>query len=149
MAPSELWPNAVGGHFAPLRLALKILSGNDSVETTDAQDSAPLSARANVLIGHLHSLLLAMQKHSRQTGAVGRLEITGGWRTKYENCTIIPRMGGERASSVRQRYAGKICCECKAPLPPAHRRGERLCDKCGGAGKKRVYMHFMFRKGWL
>jgi hypothetical protein len=58
-------------------------------------------------------------------------------------------MGGERASSVRQRYAGKICCECKAPLPPPHHRGERLCDRCGGAGKKRVYMHFMFRKGWL
>jgi hypothetical protein len=58
-------------------------------------------------------------------------------------------MGGERASSVRQRYAGKICGECKAPLHPPHRRGERLCDRCGGVGKKRVYMHFMFRKGWL
>ena len=70
-------------------------------------------------------------------------------RNKSEDCGIILRMGGERASSVRMRYAGKICCECKAPLPPPHRRGERLCDRCGGAGKKRVYMHFMFRKGWL
>lgn len=58
-------------------------------------------------------------------------------------------MGGERASSVRQRYAGKTCCECKAPLPPPHRGGERLCARCGGAGNKRVYMHFMFRKGWF
>ena len=58
-------------------------------------------------------------------------------------------MGGERASSVRQRYAGKICCECKAPLPAPHRRGERLCERCGGAGKKHVYMHFLFRKEWV
>jgi len=57
-------------------------------------------------------------------------------------------MGSERASSVRQRYAGKICCQCGSPLPPPHRRGERLCDRCGGATKKRVYMHFMFREGW-
>jgi hypothetical protein len=58
-------------------------------------------------------------------------------------------MGGERASSMRQRYAGKICCECKAPLPPPNHRGERLCDRCGGAGKKRVYLHFILRKGWF
>jgi hypothetical protein len=57
-------------------------------------------------------------------------------------------MGSERASSVRQRYAGKICCQCSSLLPPPHRRGERLCDRCGGAGRKRVYMQFMFRKGW-
>jgi hypothetical protein len=24
-----------------------------------------------------------------------------------------------------------------------------LCDRCGGGGKKRVYMHFMLRKGWF
>jgi hypothetical protein len=47
------------------------------------------------------------------------------------------------------RYAGKICCECKALLPAPHRRGESLCDRCGGAAKKRVYLHFMFRKGWF
>ena len=57
-------------------------------------------------------------------------------------------MGSERASTVRQRYAGKICCECSSPLPPPHRRGERLCDRCGGASRKRVYMHFVFRKAW-
>jgi hypothetical protein len=70
-------------------------------------------------------------------------------RTKSENCGILLSLGGEGASSIRQRYAGKICCECKASLSPPHRRGERLCDRCGGAGKKRVYMYFMFRKGWL
>jgi hypothetical protein len=68
---------------------------------------------------------------------------------KTRNSRYNPTVGGERASSVRQRYAGKICCECKAPLPPPHRRGERLCERCGGAGKKLVYMHFMFRKGWF
>ena len=68
---------------------------------------------------------------------------------KKRNYGYNSPMGSERASSVRQRYAGKICCECKAHLPPPHRRGERLCDRCGGAGKKRVYMHFMFRKGWF
>ena len=58
-------------------------------------------------------------------------------------------MGGERASSVRQRYAGKICCECKAPLPPPHHRGEHLCQRCAGVGRKRVYMHFEFMQGWI
>src|SRR6516165_10448685 len=67
---------------------------------------------------------------------------------KKRNGRYNPLMGSERASSVRQRYAGKICCECSSPLPPPHRRGERLCDRCGGASRKRVYMHFVFRKGW-
>jgi hypothetical protein len=55
--PSELWPIAAESHFSPLR-TLRIRSRIDPVETTDAQDIAPLSARVNVLIGHLHSLLL-------------------------------------------------------------------------------------------
>jgi hypothetical protein len=60
-----------------------------------------------------------------------------------------PVVGGERASSVRQRYAGKICCECKAPLPPPYRRGERLCQRCAGASMKRVFLQFSFRQGWV
>jgi hypothetical protein len=71
------------------------------------------------------------------------------WANKERTSVYNRAMGSERASSVRQRYAGKICCECKRPLPPPHRRGEHLCDACGGAGNKRVYMHFLFRKGWL
>jgi hypothetical protein len=47
------------------------------------------------------------------------------------------------------RYAGKICCECKMPLPPPHRPGERLCTKCsGGSDKRRVYLEFVFKQGW-
>jgi hypothetical protein len=36
-------------------------------------------------------------------------------KSEYADYNLV--VGGERASSVRQRYAGKICCECKAPLP--------------------------------
>jgi hypothetical protein len=60
-------------------------------------------------------------------------------------------MGGERASGTRQRLAGQICYECKAPLPAPHDPGERLCARCeeAHAPKRRVYMSFMERKGWL
>ena len=58
-------------------------------------------------------------------------------------------MGSERASSVRQRYAGKICCECGRALPPPHRRGERLCHSCAGVGPRRVFLKFKFMHGWL
>src|SRR6266480_5635450 len=58
-------------------------------------------------------------------------------------------MGGERSSSTRMRCAGKICCECKMPLPPPHRPGERLCARCAsGSDKRRVYMEFVFNQGW-
>ncbi len=59
-------------------------------------------------------------------------------------------MGGERASSVRMRLAGKICCCCKSPLPAPHTPGEHLCARCTGekAPKRRIYMHFMVRQGW-
>ena len=71
------------------------------------------------------------------------------WRTKGEYLECNGVVGGERASSVRQRYAGKICCECKAPLPPLHRRGERLCQRCTGVSMKRVFLQFSFRHGWF
>lgn len=57
-------------------------------------------------------------------------------------------MGSERASSVRQRYAGKVCCECGRSLPPPHRRGERLCQECAGVGRRRVFLRFKFLHGW-
>jgi hypothetical protein len=57
-------------------------------------------------------------------------------------------MGGERSSTTRMRLAGKICARCKLSLPPPHTPGERLCSKCQGGTKHRVYMHFMLREGW-
>src|ERR1700728_3742003 len=76
----------------------------------------------------------------------GRLE-----RTKDEDRARIPEMGGERASGTRQRLAGQICYECKAPLPTPHQSGEHLCALCEAvqAPKRRVYMSFMQRKGWF
>ena len=45
-------------------------------------------------------------------------------------------MGGERASTVRQREGGKICCVCHQPLEPplpghrpGFRTGERYCAR--------------------
>jgi hypothetical protein len=60
-------------------------------------------------------------------------------------------MGGERASGTRQRLAGRICYECKSPLPAPHHAGEHLCFRCElvQAPKRRVYMSFMQRKGWF
>jgi hypothetical protein len=55
-------------------------------------------------------------------------------------------MGGERASTVRQRLSGKICCICRRPLPPPHTPGEKRCDKCS---RHRVYMSFMLRETWF
>ncbi len=55
-------------------------------------------------------------------------------------------VGGERASTVRRRLAGKICARCKRPLPPPHRPGERVCGKCDP--KRRVLMTFQERYGW-
>ncbi len=58
----------------------------------------------------------------------------------------IRLMGGERASTTRQRESGRICCTCKSSLPPGPAR-ERYCDRC--APRRRVYMHFMLaRGGW-
>src|SRR5215471_12964845 len=55
-------------------------------------------------------------------------------------------MGGERASTIRMREAGKICAICCASLPPPHTSGEKRCAKC--AGRHRIYMYFFKREGW-
>ena len=57
-------------------------------------------------------------------------------------------MGGERASTARQRLAGKICCNCKVPLTPNGRVGERYCDACGP--HHAVVMRFeFFGSDWI
>ncbi len=56
-------------------------------------------------------------------------------------------MGSERASTTRQREAGKICCSCRRQLP-YQPTSERMCDRCSGK-KHRVYMHFMLVDGWF
>ena len=59
-------------------------------------------------------------------------------------------MGSERSSTVRQIRSGHICALCRASLRPPHSIGEQLCAKCRAERKRhRVYMSFMFRKGWL
>lgn len=46
---------------------------------------------------------------------------------------------------MRVRFA-----ECKMPLSPPHRPGERLCERCcGAATKHRVYMQFVLTRGWF
>jgi len=55
-------------------------------------------------------------------------------------------MGGERASTIHMREAGKICAVCGVTLPPPHVPGERRCIGCGG--KRRVYMTFFLRGAW-
>jgi hypothetical protein len=59
-------------------------------------------------------------------------------------------MGGERASYVRMRLAGKICAVCRSSVPPPHQPGERLCDRCAAQRKppRRVYMSFQTQSGW-
>lgn len=61
-------------------------------------------------------------------------------------------MAGERASTTRQREAGKICWECRTPIDydPTHPHGERLCQRCTQAreSKKRIYMSFARKQGW-
>jgi hypothetical protein len=57
-------------------------------------------------------------------------------------------MGGERASTTRQRLAGKICARCHRLLDRTPQlAGERVCDQC--AGSRRVYMTFFESHGWI
>jgi hypothetical protein len=60
-------------------------------------------------------------------------------------------MGGERASTARMRLEGKICCVCRASLPPPYIGGEQRCARCAsdGAPRRKVYMSFMLRKRWF
>src|SRR5215469_13998802 len=55
----------------------------------------------------------------------------------------------ERASTVRQIRAGKICAMCRRSLPEPHFAGEQLCANCRSARKRhRVYMSYMLRQVW-
>ena len=74
-------------------------------------------------------------------------------------------MGGERASTVRQRECGKICAICHIPLdappwgsskPRGYGAGERVCDRCRGTAApqpsqptRRVYFSFFQSNGWV
>jgi hypothetical protein len=59
-------------------------------------------------------------------------------------------MGGERASTTRQRLSGKICCSCKCSLPKPHTSGEHLCARCteDRKSRRRIYMSFVLSKRW-
>ena len=60
-------------------------------------------------------------------------------------------MGGERASKVRMREAGKICYGCGGLLAPPFPGRERLCPRCEveRMGLKRaVLMRFERCNGW-
>ncbi len=58
-------------------------------------------------------------------------------------------MGSERASTVRQIRAGKICALCRSRVHEPAGNGEQLCVKCRAVRKRhRVYMFFQLRKGW-
>jgi len=46
------------------------------------------------------------------------------------------------------KRAGRICSSCKAPLPPPHTSGEKLCEHCGTPTKThRVFMSFLLHEG--
>jgi hypothetical protein len=64
-------------------------------------------------------------------------------------------MGGERASTVRQRESGKICCQCKNPLdppPPGYKpgfkTGERYCPRCAPRPHKVTMRFERYLEGW-
>ena len=59
-------------------------------------------------------------------------------------------MGGERASTTRQRLAGKICALCSRGLDAPPWPGERVCTKCeAGRKRHRILMNFQnVRHDW-
>jgi hypothetical protein len=64
---------------------------------------------------------------------------------------IMGRMSGDRASTVRMRETGKICCSCDRLLSPPFHGRQRVCPQCevDSMGLKRtVLMQFKRNQGW-
>ena len=60
-------------------------------------------------------------------------------------------MGGERASTTRQREAGLICWKCGVGLSRPNQPGERACEDCDPNGRRHIVL-LMFQhrdEGWL
>ena len=132
-------------HF--IRDALRRRSVEDSIDRlalpSEGLHDLSKVVRAEIEIGERGDFWKCLKPHFELFEAA---EVANKWRISLYNAVV----SGERASSTRMRYVGKICCECKMPLPPPHRPGERLCQKCcGGTTKHRVYMQFVHTKGWL
>jgi hypothetical protein len=71
---------------------------------------------------------------------------TGIHRLRYLFAIHSSCMGGERASTRRQRETGKTCWKCRSTIPPPYPWRERLCGKCEAAVIHNVYVRF-WREG--
>ena len=57
-------------------------------------------------------------------------------------------ISSKRFSGAAMKRAGRICSSCKAPLPPPHTSGEKLCEHCRLPTKiHRIFMSFIFHEG--